>query len=100
MALFREFTDAEQVFWDQYSEYSYKYMRLELARMLGVQPKRISKNLLCEYFYRAGVKPNEFLISRPRARYPQDYSHRDWEFEIRFAGPEVVSLLRLSGLIK
>lgn len=99
MAVFKQFTDEEQVFWDQYADYSYKFMRLELARMLGVLPKRISKGMLCEYFYQVGIKPNEFLISRPTPRYPQTYSHRDWEFEIRFAGPEVVSLLRLSGLI-
>lgn len=95
MALFKQFTPEEQAFWEMYSEYSYKYMRLDLARMLDVPPKRISVSLLRELFYTVGVQPNEFMIRRT-SRY---YTHRDWEFEIRFAGPEVVSLLRLAGVI-
>ena len=99
MPKFKDLNDAEQAFWDQYSAYSYKYMRRDLALMLGVPAKRISMSLLRERFYDAGIQPHEFLV-RKTARYPDSYSHMDWEFEIRFAGPEVVSLLRLAGIIK
>ena len=99
MAKFKDLNDIEQAFWDQYSAYSYKYMRRDLAELLGVPAKRISMSLLRERFYEAGIQPNEFLL-RKTARYPASYSHMDWEFEIRFAGPEVVSLLRLAGIIK
>lgn len=98
MALFKQFTPEEQAFWDLYSEYSYKYMRLDLAHMLGVDPKRLSVKLLREHFYTVGIQPHEFLVKKT-ARYPHEYNHRDLEFEIRFAGPEVVSLLRLAGVI-
>lgn len=98
MAIFKQFTPEEQAFWEEYSEYSYKLMRRDLAVMLGVEPKRISVSLLREHFYTVGVQPHEFMIRRT-ARYPRGYMHRDWEFELRFAGPEVVSLLRLAGII-
>ena len=98
MALFKSSTPEEDAFWAQYSNYSYKFMRKDLALLLGVDPNRISVNLLREKFYTVGIQPNEFVV-RKTARYPSNYTHRDWEFELRFAGPEVVSLLRLAGLI-
>ncbi len=99
MALFKSSTPEEDQFWAQYGDYSYKYMRKDLAALLGVSPARISMSLLREKFYTVGIQPNEFVV-RKTARYPASYSHMDWEFEVRFAGPEVVSLLRLAGLIK
>jgi hypothetical protein len=98
MALFKSSTPEEDAFWEKYKLYSYKYMRKDLALLLGVEPKRISLPLLREKFYGVGVQPNEFVV-RKTARYPASYSHMDWEFEIRFAGPEVVSLLLLAGLL-
>lgn len=98
MALFKSSTPQEDAFWETYSDYSYKYMRRDLAALLGVPAKRISMPLLREKFYSVGIQPHEFLV-RKTVRYPASYSHMDWEFEIRFAGPEVVSLLRLAGLI-
>ena len=98
MALFKSSTPEEDAFWAEYSNYSYKFMRKDLALLLGVAPARISMPLLREKFYTVGIQPNEFVV-RKTARYPANYTHRDWEFELRFAGPEVVSLLRLAGLI-
>ena len=98
MALFKSHTPEEAEFWAQYALYSYKYMRRDLAVLLGVPAKRISIALLREKFYEAGIQPHEFLL-RKTPRYPSSYTHMDWEFEIRFAGPEVVSVLRLSGLL-
>lgn len=98
MALFKSSTPEEQQFWDQYAQYGYKYMRKDLAVLLNVPAKRISHSLLRELFYTVGIQPHEFLV-RKTPRYPTSYNHMDWEFEIRFAGPEVVSVLRLSGLL-
>ncbi len=98
MALFKSSTPQEEEFWAQYSDYSYKYMRKDLAMLLGVAPARINMQLLREKFYTVGIQPNEFVV-RKTPRYPASYSHMDWEFEIRFAGPEVVSLLKLGGLV-
>ena len=98
MALFKSSTAEEEEFWAQYSDYSYKYMRKDLAVLLNVPAKRISLSLLREKFYTVGIQPHEFLL-RKTVRYPASYTHMDWEFEIRFAGPEVVSLLRLAGLL-
>jgi len=98
MPVYKNFTPEENEFWETYKDYSYTYMRLDLAKLLDVPSKRVSVPLLRELFYTAGVQPHEFLI-RTNARYPASYSHMDWQFEIRFAGPEVVSLLKLAGLV-
>jgi len=98
MALFKSHTPEEDQFWAQYALHSYKYMRKDLAVLLGVLPARISNSLLREKFYSVGIQPHEFMV-RKTARYPVNYNHRDWEFEIRFAGPEVVSLLKLAGFV-
>jgi hypothetical protein len=98
MALFKSHTPEEDQFWAQYALNSFKYMRKDLAVLLGVPAKRISLALLREKFYSVGIQPHEFLL-RKTPRSPPSYTHMDWEFEIRFAGPEVVSLLRLAGLL-
>ena len=99
MALFKTSTQEEAVFWEKYKDYSYRYTRHQLAHMLAVSPNRISVARLREYYYAAGVRPDEFMVRKLAPPSMDRGFGRDWQFEIRFAGPEVVSVLRLSGLI-
>lgn len=60
-----------------------------------LQPEVPTRKLLREYFYKVGIRPDEFILQRNS--YSLAYNSR--LYEIRFANSELIAYLKLSGLI-
>ncbi len=81
----------EKEFWEKNAEYSVVVSKSELAKMQKIHRDDVTtKGTMLWLWEYCGIQPHEFLVKRI-----DSYSY-DPEIEIRFGGPEIMSIYRLA----
>ena len=93
MPVFREGTPEEQAFWEANAAYRVVPSRTQLANAFGVHPSKLTVNIIRQRMSQFGIRPDEFMVRKANATAAAGL------IEIRVAGPEVMAIIKLSGLL-
>ena len=81
----------ERKFWEKNAEYSVVVTKSELAKLQKIHRDDVTtKGTMLWLWEYCGIQPNEFLVKRI-----DSYSYEP-TIEIRFGGPEIMSIYRLA----